>query len=142
MINGQKDTYDYVAEAVRDYWSKTHPQDMVAFFEQKYDDPYDKEWIKEEEIVMWCGDLTDRLEFLNDFNEGQTMIRNLEVVPLDDVLQFYRQHKIESEKIEYDVAVRCIKCHLLRRSSTLKNGLCEKCRKEVIEHDSETDKKD
>lgn len=134
MINGKKDTYDYVAEAVRDYWNKTHPQDMVAFFEQKYDDPYDKEWIEMEELIESEGDLSDNIIFHNDFNEGQTMIRNLEVVPLYDVLQFYRQHKIESAKIEYDVAVRCRRCYTLHRSSMLKGGLCEKCRKEVIEN--------
>ena len=97
MINGQKDTYDLVEEKVREYWKQTYPQDMVAFFEQKYDDPYDKEWIKHEELVMSCGDLTDRMEFLNDFNEGQTMIRNLVVVPLDEVLMHYRKNVIEKE---------------------------------------------
>ena len=136
MINGQKDTYDYVAEAVRDYWNKTYPQDMVAFFEQKYDDPYDKEWIEMEELIESEGDFSDNIIFHNDFNEGQTMIRNLEVVPLNDVLQFYRQHNIESKKIEYDIAVRCRKCFALQRSSTLKDGLCEKCRKNALEKEN------
>lgn len=96
MINGQKDTYDYVAEAVREYWSKTYPQDMVAFFEQKYDDPYDKEWIKMEELIESEGDFSDNIIFHNDFNEGQTMIRNLVVVPLYEVLMRYRKEVIES----------------------------------------------
>lgn len=96
MINGQKDTYDLVAEKVREYWKKSYPHDVVVFFEQKYDDPYDKEWIKHEELVMSCGDLTDRMEFLNDFNEGQTLARNIKVVSLYEILSYYREKVIEN----------------------------------------------
>ena len=98
MINGKKDTYDLVEEKVREYWEQTYPQDVIAFFEQKYDSPYDNEWVKHEELVMSYGDYCgDKMEFLTDFCEGQTLARNIKIVPLFDVLQYYREQVIDCD---------------------------------------------
>lgn len=55
-MSEQKDSYDFVAEAVRKYWEDTYPQDVVAFFYQKYD--FENEWDWQEELVM-CESSSD-----------------------------------------------------------------------------------
>lgn len=36
--------YDIVGKAVQKYWKETYPQDVVAFFYQKYDYQSDDHW--------------------------------------------------------------------------------------------------
>ena len=82
-------TYDIVAEVVKKLWSETHKQDVVAFFEQKYN--WDNHWYEIECIVRYNEDGDPCvMEFDWDFCEGQTDIRNLYVIPLTDVLKGYR----------------------------------------------------
>ena len=92
MINGKKDTYDYVEEAVKEYWKNNYPQDVVVFFEQKYDFEDDSKWYAYEELVEShsCEDY-ENMTFLNDFCEGETCIRNITVVPLSTVSEYYRR---------------------------------------------------
>lgn len=83
------DTYDKVAECVRDYWKKSYPQDVVVFFQQKYS--YEKSWELHEELVECIGICNFRdMEFLNDFCEGQTDFKLEKIVPLSYVLECYR----------------------------------------------------
>ena len=39
MIKGvdKMNSYDIIEKAVQDYWKETYPQDVIAFFYQKYD---------------------------------------------------------------------------------------------------------
>lgn len=98
MINGRRDTYDIIAEAVREYWKKKGSQDVIVFFEQKYDSPY-SEWVKMEELIESEGMESDRIIFHNDFCEGHMLARNIHVIPLWVVLRHYRKKVIENGQI-------------------------------------------
>lgn len=87
------DTYDYVAEAVRNFWKKTHPQTVIVFFDQKYEYESDDEWEHCQEMVDCYSDIDcEHVEFQIDFCEGQTCIRNIKVVPLDIIVNFYEKN--------------------------------------------------
>ena len=83
---------DQIADAVRAYWTQTLPQDVVVFFEQKYS--YDVIWTSLGEVVFCRSDSDyETVSFLNDFCEGQTCVRNIRIVPLREVLEYYaRMH--------------------------------------------------
>ena len=87
-----KDSYDIVGEAVREYWKSTYPQDMIAFFYQKYE--WEKEWEWEEEFASpHASDDFETVVFQYDFCEGQTCVKDLIVVPFDEVSGFYAEMK-------------------------------------------------
>lgn len=88
-----KDSYDFVAEAVRKYWEDTYPQDVVAFFYQKYE--YEQEWDWHEELVE-CESSSgyQTVYFLNDFCEGQTCVKDITVVPLSEVTSYYARNEL------------------------------------------------
>lgn len=87
----RNNTYDYVENAVRYYWQSFYPQPVIAFFCQKYD--FEDRWEWHEELIE-CDSDTDyeTVTFLNDFCEGQTDIKCLHIVPLNDVLDYYFEH--------------------------------------------------
>lgn len=85
-------SYDIIEKAILEYWDEHHFQeDMVAFFYQKYEYGSDKDWEWQEEVVLadGCGGM----EFLIDFCEGQTCVKNLTLVPLYEVLRYYSESK-------------------------------------------------
>lgn len=88
----EKNSYDYIADAVRTYWKNTFPQDVVVFFQQKYS--CDDEWECHEEVVFCESDSDyETVSFLSDFCEGQTCVENIIIVPLYKVLEYYaRMH--------------------------------------------------
>lgn len=43
-MSEQKDSYDFVADAVRKYWEDTYPQDVVASIEMDVPDKFVKKW--------------------------------------------------------------------------------------------------
>ena len=92
-----KDSYDIIAEQVREFWKEESflPVDVIVFFEQKYEHEKDNEWDCMMELVE-CNGSNDyeSVTFLNDFCEGQTCVRNIKIVPLIDVCEFYRINKI------------------------------------------------
>ena len=82
------DSYDVIAEAVKGYWRDKYPQDVVAFFQQKYS--WDDEWERCEELVECHGsDDYENMTFLSDFCEGQTDVKDVVIVPLREVTAFY-----------------------------------------------------
>lgn len=84
----EKNSYDYIADAVRTYWKNTFPQDVVVFFRQKYS--FDDEWVCLEEVAFCESDSDyETVNFLNDFCEGQTCVENIIIVPLREVLEYY-----------------------------------------------------
>lgn len=90
-------SYDIVADAVRDYWSnvKGYPCDVIAFFYQKYAHESDKEWCWMQELCFphSSGDY-NTVEFLSDFCEGETDVKDLKIAALDDILDYYvENHK-------------------------------------------------
>ena len=90
----EKDSYDYIEDAVRIYWKNTFPQDVVAFFRQKYS--FDDEWVCHEEAVFCKSDSDyENVSFLNDFCEGQTCVENIQIVPLSEVLEYYARMHLE-----------------------------------------------
>jgi hypothetical protein len=85
-------SYDIIEKAILEYWDEHHFQeDMVAFFYQKYEYGSDKDWEWQEEVVLadGCGGM----EFLVDFCERQTCVKNLTLIPLYEVLRQYSESK-------------------------------------------------
>ena len=91
------DSYDVIAEAVKDYWKVNYPQDVVAFFRQKYS--WDDKWERCEELVECHGsDDYENMSFLSDFCEGQTEVKDVVIIPLREVTAFYYERKIENHE--------------------------------------------
>ena len=92
-----KDSYDYISDAVRAYWEKHYTQDVVAFFWQKYSYESDDEWEWYEEVCFCKSpDDYDTVEFLSDFCEGQTCVKNITIVPLSEVIGYYANAKLDN----------------------------------------------
>ena len=89
---------DIIASKVADFWKEIgYAMDVIVFFLQKYE--CDKDWEEHEELVMPKGFADfENMTFLNDFCEGQTMVKNIKIVPLDDVVEFYREKHIRRDK--------------------------------------------
>ena len=89
-MNKEKNSYDFIEEAVREYWYKTYPQDVVAFFYQKYKHETDDEWEFMYELIECqnSGDYENMI-FHNDFCEGQTCVKGIVIIPLNEVLEYY-----------------------------------------------------
>lgn len=87
-------SYDVIEEAVKGYWKDKYPQDVVAFFQQKYS--WDDEWERCEELVECHGsDDYENMTFLYDFCEGQTEVKDVIIVPLSEVTAFYSLRRIK-----------------------------------------------
>lgn len=89
-------SYDAIESAVKAYWKENYPQDVVAFFYQKYS--FDDRWEWCEELVECCGnDDYENMVFLNDFCEGQTDVKNVVIASLHDVTNYYAEHQLLSQ---------------------------------------------
>ena len=90
-------SYDIIADAVRKYWNKVsqHPCEVIAFFYQRYDFESDNDWRFEQELCMpHSSSDFNTVEFLDDFCEGETEVKDIKIVALDDILDYYvENHK-------------------------------------------------
>lgn len=88
-------SYDIIANAVRKYWEETgYPHDVVVFFRQKH--AHDNQWFFHEELAYCSSSYDDEtVTFHNDFCEGETDVKDIQIVSLDEVLNFYADNKIE-----------------------------------------------
>lgn len=94
------DSYDIIAAKVREYWKATYPQDVIAFFYQKYDFESEMEWEWCRELISPHGsDDYERVIFENDFCEGQTDVKDVRIVSLDEIIDFYTDN-IKSKQTE------------------------------------------
>ena len=87
-------SYDIVGNAVREYWKKyCLPCDVVCFFYQKYEWENNWEWCEE---LVECDSDSDfeSITFHSDFCEGQTMVKDLKIVPLWEVTELYTKTKL------------------------------------------------
>lgn len=86
-----KRTDDIVTEAIRNFWDNNgFPEDVVVFFDQKYD--YEDRWEHIRCIVTPNGSNDfETVCFEWDFNEGQTDIRNIRIVTLEEVLDKFEE---------------------------------------------------
>lgn len=83
-------SYDIIEQEVKKFWKKEYPQDVVAFFYQKYEHEAEWEWC--EEVVECNGsDDYENMTFLNDFCEGQTCVKDVTIVSLSEVIAYYRK---------------------------------------------------
>lgn len=73
------DLYDIVGDRIREFCDKTYYGDIIISFEQSYDG---KEWTKEVEFATFYNGTN--LCYENDWNEGQTFLRNLRIWHLED----------------------------------------------------------
>lgn len=94
------DSYDIIAAKVREYWESTYPQDVIAFFYQKYSFESDSDWEWCEELVYPNGsDDYKTVHFANDFCEGQKDVKDVSIVPLEEIIKFYHE-KSNKQTIE------------------------------------------
>lgn len=94
------DSYDIIADTVRKYWNEVsrHPCDVIAFFYQRYDYESDNDWRFEQELCMpYSSDDFNTVEFLDDFCEGETEVKDIRIVPLDDILDYYVETKLTND---------------------------------------------
>ena len=90
-------SYDVIAGAVKDYWKVNYPQDVVAFFQQKYS--WDDKWERCEELVECHGSNDyENMTFLYDFCEGQNEVKDVAIISLREVTAFYYERKIEKQE--------------------------------------------
>lgn len=91
-------SYDIIADAVKRYWRITYPQDVIAFFWQKYEDETEWEWL--EELVEAMGEHDyENMMFLNDFCEGQTCVKDIAIVPLNKVTAYYAENRLHHNTV-------------------------------------------
>lgn len=97
MRSNKKYSEDIIAEAVRKFWHENRiSEDVVVFFWQKYETDDEWEWC--EELVETRGFTNfEDMTFLSDFCEGQTMVKGIKVVPLEEVTRFYARHKLQED---------------------------------------------
>lgn len=96
MINGKKDSYDYISEAVTKFWKDSYPQPVIAFFYQKYDYESDDKWEWMSEFVDdFDGRDCENMEFLTDFCEGQTCVKDIQIIPLQAIIEDYEEHHLD-----------------------------------------------
>lgn len=116
------DSYGVIEGAVKDYWRANYPQDVVAFFQQKYS--WDDKWERCEELVECHGsDDYENMTFLYDFCEGQTEVKDVVIIPLCEVTAFYFKRRIANQDVApvvhgkweitdaYPHNVHCSVCH-------------------------------
>lgn len=88
-------SYDIIANAVREYWKRNYPTDVVAFFYQKYEFERDDEWEWCEELIFPQGsDNWETVIFQNDFCEGQTCVKDITIVELEKITSYYAENVI------------------------------------------------
>ena len=126
---------DVVADAVREYWKTCYPRTVMAFFYQKYE--YDNEW-------EWCEELAEcnasddyeTVIFQNDFCEGQTCVKNISIVSLDDIVEYYIKNHISSMSdlisrqaaIDADGLDEEIRCEMCRNQMKTRRGCDGNCK--------------
>lgn len=87
------DSYDIIADKVRSFWKETYPQDVIAFFFQKYDFESEWQWEYCEELASPnSSDDYETVIFETDFCEGQTEVTDVKIVSLEEIIQFYRDN--------------------------------------------------
>ena len=97
------DSYDIVENAVKEYWKQTGaPHEVVAFFYQKYENESEDKWEYLQELV-W--ERYDKVYFLNDFCEGQTCVKDIKIVSLDEVLERYGELLRSNKQNKHDLNI-------------------------------------
>lgn len=75
------DLYNIVADKIRAFCQATYYSSVIASFDQSYDG---KEWEHQVEFASFENEDFETVVFDNDWNEGQSHIRNLKVWHLED----------------------------------------------------------
>lgn len=92
-MSNPKTSYNIIEDEVFKLWRESgYSYDVVAFFYQKYE--WETEWHFCSEIVISDSSYTYEMTFLNDFCEGETCVKDLKIVPLRDVLEYYAERHI------------------------------------------------
>lgn len=87
---------DIIANAIREYWRKTSPVDVIVYFYQKYEYESDNEWEWHQELVCHQSFYNcDTVIFLNDFCEGQTCVKDITIVELDKITSYYANNVLK-----------------------------------------------
>ena len=88
---------DIITNAVTEYWNKNgFPDDVIAFFKQKYE--FERNYEQRAELCMCeASDDYETVIFLFDFCEGQTDVTDIHIVSLSDVTDFYIENKLKKE---------------------------------------------
>ena len=89
--------YDIIEDKIIEYYesNKGIQGDVFCIFEMKYS--YETEWTKYMEPALYSGDC---YEFVNDFCEGQQEIRNILIVPFEEVVNYWLENHKENQDKE------------------------------------------
>ena len=89
-------SYDIIAEAVRNFWKNKNffVEPVIVFFQQKYD--FADKW-DDLAVLVDCESPTDdeTVIFETDFCEGETCVKDMVVVPFDEVKNYYKKNKLK-----------------------------------------------
>lgn len=92
-MSDPKTSYNIIEDEVIKLWTKSgYSYDVVAFFYQKYE--WEKEWNFCSEIIISDSSCTCEMTFLKDFCEGETCVKDLKIVPLRDILEYYAERQV------------------------------------------------
>jgi len=75
-----------VYNAVMSFWKKTCFQPVVVFFSQKHE--FEDEWEQHAEIA-YPDNYYDDVVLMDHFCDGQTEVKDIKIVPIDELVQFY-----------------------------------------------------
>ena len=79
---------EIIEREIRKFWKTTYPQEVIAFFYQKY--KHEKEWEWYAELATPdSSDNYTTVYFENDFCEGQDCVKDLTIVPLSEITEYY-----------------------------------------------------
>lgn len=83
--------YDIIADAIRNFWNETgFPEEVVVFFDQKYD--YEDRWEHIRCIVSPnSSNDFETVCFDWDFCEGQQDVKDIKIVTLEEVLDKFEE---------------------------------------------------
>ena len=82
---------------VRSYWKQQgRNMDVVVYFAQKYD--FEEEWDRTSCVIEPDSNFEDPMKVHVlidwDFCEGQQDVKDIHIVPLDEVIDFYAENKL------------------------------------------------
>lgn len=78
---------EIIAKEIRKFWIKHgYPCEVIVLFEQKY--TWEKNWEKCAEFASPFSDSDEEtVLFQNDFNEGQTDVRNIRIISFEEAAE-------------------------------------------------------
>lgn len=78
-----------ISDAIEDYWTMCGLCDLIVLFEQKYE--HESDWEECAEFASPYSSDCCKPIFRNDFCEGQTCVRKIQIIPFDCAVDLLRE---------------------------------------------------